>query len=667
MTRLGSMDPAEQKHNFFFYGTLMVPAILERVLRHPTDHLTFEDAILPGFTRHCVKGQDYPAVTSVEQSHELMASTGPLDARDMDTRGTLVKGLSLKDIRPLDLFEDIEYTRVMTTVHVLGPSTVLQSQPKHWTGVSRSEEAWVYIWNESLSLLDPKIWSFEDFLRDKAHLWTGSETSEFFEDSAKYHNPNAAVQDSASEVIIAGQKVEGYPDFGHGMLKFWLFPRELTYLNNGSYGATPIPVIEATKRLHEQIEQFPDLFMRRSWLPLLNNSRSQVAKIINAKYDEVVIVKNTTMGISTVTDNIDWQDGDVIVIYDTTYGAMSQMMKCVCDRHPKVNLEIIKVTQPCSHASVVKQTEEVLAKYNEAVHQNPSDARAPKDKRQGQRVRLLLIDSIASNPGVVMPWEDVVGLCHKYGVLSLVDAAHSIGQQKLDVKRSDPDFLATNCHKWLMSHRGSAVFYVPLRNQHLIRSSNPTSAGYESRRFPTEGVNRPWEFAKQWEWNGTQDWAPLMSIAPAVEFRRSIGGEERIMEYNHSLAMEGGKRISKRWGTELMENEDPKDGVLTACMVNVALPDFPPAKSVEEEFELRKYFEQGLLDENVFAPPYLHAGKWWTRFSCQVWNELSDFDRTAEVFEKLCEGVRQGKHLDIHVAPTDTLHEVGDLASQADI
>ena len=82
----------------------------------------------------------------------------------------------------------------------------------------------------------------------------------------------------------------------------------------GSYGATPIPVIEATRKLADQIERLPDKFMRRDWLPVLNNCRSQVSSLIGAKYDECVIVPNTTNGVNCVVSNIRWQDGDVIVL-----------------------------------------------------------------------------------------------------------------------------------------------------------------------------------------------------------------------------------------------------------------------------------------------------------------------------------------------------------------
>lgn len=82
----------------------------------------------------------------------------------------------------------------------------------------------------------------------------------------------------------------------------------------GSYGSPPISVIEAMQKLSDEIESYPDLFMRRSWLPKLNETRRQVAEIIGAQTDEVVLVPNATHGVNNVVTQINWQEGDVIVI-----------------------------------------------------------------------------------------------------------------------------------------------------------------------------------------------------------------------------------------------------------------------------------------------------------------------------------------------------------------
>jgi len=128
-------------------------------------------------------------------------------------------------------------------------------------------------------------------------------------------------------------------------------------------------------------------------------------------------------------------------------------MKYVCDRNPGVKLETILVEFPCYHSEIIEKTQAVLEKYNQPTSNVRGGSEPPVavGVNANERVRMVVIDSIASAPGVVYPWEQVTHLCHKYGALSLVDAAHSIGQHHVDVKKADPDFFISNCHKWLMT------------------------------------------------------------------------------------------------------------------------------------------------------------------------------------------------------------------------
>jgi len=82
----------------------------------------------------------------------------------------------------------------------------------------------------------------------------------------------------------------------------------------GSYGTIPRPVSVAKEKLRVQIEGNPDRFMKRDWLPLLNDVREKSAEIIGAKAEECVIVPNTTHGVNTILHNIKWTAGDRIVI-----------------------------------------------------------------------------------------------------------------------------------------------------------------------------------------------------------------------------------------------------------------------------------------------------------------------------------------------------------------
>lgn len=66
----------------------------------------------------------------------------------------------------------------------------------------------------------------------------------------------------------------------------------------------------------------------------------------------------------------------------------------------------------------------------------------------------------------------------------LVDAAHNIGQLPVSLRTVEPDFWISNCHKWLLAHRGCAVLYVNKRLQHLVHSI-PISHYYKVRTRET--------------------------------------------------------------------------------------------------------------------------------------------------------------------------------------
>lgn len=101
-----------------------------------------------------------------------------------------------------------------------------------------------------------------------------------------------------------------------------------------------------------------------------------------------------------------------------------------------------------------------------------------------------------------------------------------------------------------------------------------------------------------------------MTIPVAVQFRKDIGGEERIQAYNHSLAVRcvhgsstaddsGGKRLAKRWGTSYMENEKNE---LTVNMVNIRLP-LPKPEDGAEQQRMQKLIEDVLLENDTMASP----------------------------------------------------------------
>ncbi|TFK45834.1 hypothetical protein OE88DRAFT_1739948 [Heliocybe sulcata] len=176
----------------FFYGTLLHPKILKRVIGNDGSHLRICPAVLLEHTRHHIKNADYPAVVPYERSQVFFDK--PLEPEERSVRGTLVVGLNQLDMDLLDTFEADEYTRSTVPVHPLSPLVPLNAVTDNPSFPSPNAiapsiapslpplsslpspiDAQTYIWTHPLSDLKKEIWEYETFVRENAWKWTGEE------------------------------------------------------------------------------------------------------------------------------------------------------------------------------------------------------------------------------------------------------------------------------------------------------------------------------------------------------------------------------------------------------------------------------------------------------------------------------------------------------------
>ncbi|CAK5270894.1 unnamed protein product [Mycena citricolor] len=409
------------------------------------------------------------------------------------------------------------------------------------------------------------------------------------------------------------------PPFGRQLLKYFAFDPDYVNLNHGSYGSLPLPVLAACNELTMRIEANPDVFVRVDQTPLITATRERIAKFVNAKTDEVVLVRNTSHGINTIMRSFDFKEADVMVTCSTTYDAMSALARAIADGPTHPTISQFTLMFPTSHAAIVS----AYRAHLRAIPRHP-----------GQTV-VALIDAIISVPGALLPWQELVKVCKEEGVYSVIDAAHAIGQEpNIDLAKADPDFWVSNCHKWLFAKRGCAIMFVAERNQGIVRSSFPVSKTYIStkdRKFPGES------FVEQYNWNGTIDFVPPLSIGPALDFRNWLGGEKKINDYCHSMAIKGGARLAEIFSTQVMD----QTGEFACSLVNVQIP-LP--SSIKPTNEINDLFYQKMLaptnrKTKVSAAVYYHNGAWWTRCSAQIWTEIEDFELLGAVLTEVCQEV----------------------------
>ncbi|KAL1970793.1 hypothetical protein VTN77DRAFT_2627 [Rasamsonia byssochlamydoides] len=202
-------------HTLFFYGTLMAPQILHRVIHGHSNPepwqkalLTVKPAILHGYRRHRVRGADYPGiipVTAKTSSDGSTQGTTPEGSSNMDhsVLGTLVTGLTDGDIYRLDCFEGSDYEKRKVKVRVLrsavggnddddknptssDPTTnndrsiqdVLDEARAQLADEGEEVEAMTYVWIGGEEALEDREWDFETFKREKLQWWVDADESE---------------------------------------------------------------------------------------------------------------------------------------------------------------------------------------------------------------------------------------------------------------------------------------------------------------------------------------------------------------------------------------------------------------------------------------------------------------------------------------------------------
>ncbi|KAM0752245.1 PLP-dependent transferase [Meredithblackwellia eburnea MCA 4105] len=627
-TAEGESTTNHETFSLFFYGTLMVPAVLARVIGRPTSAFTSLDALLPDHSRFHVKGEDYPAVIpAVDAEDKVLRRKLDREKGEHEVRGTLVIGLSAEDVEFLDEFEGDEYVRSPITVHPFVPSASTTS----------SYSASIYLWIPTLyQRLEPSIWSFDSFLRDKAHRWVGAggDTNPEYKEVDRRRamkgviTPNEGVEPhgNGNADNKRGEELEAFGrEFG---VKYWSFEPGWVNLNHGSYGAPPIPVVDRVREIQDQCNRAPDRFMRLEYTALLEETRKQLGELIGSEKEDFVLVENATTGVNTILRSLTtiWEKGDKFLYFSTTiYDACHSTFQHMLDTHPHLSLTLVPITvsYPISHFNLLSALRRTIEEEN---------------KKGGGKIRLALVDAISSNPGVIVPWKEVLGVLKEFDIMSLVDAAHEIGQLPVDLRKSQPDFWVSNCHKWLMAHRGAAVVWVAKPYQHLIHSI-PTGHSYVIRTPSTAST-----WTTEFEWNGTIDWSHFLSLPSALEFRKNVcGGEKRIYDWCHALAKEGGRLVAEVLGTDTMENLEG-EGELVGTMINVRIPVTHPGPQVPAEqareilAKQRIFLMKTQIDEySTMVPVFTHAGKWWTRLSAQVYNEKQDFRDIAKVLKEVCD------------------------------
>lgn len=381
----------------------------------------------------------------------------------------------------------------------------------------------------------------------------------------------------------------------------FLLDPAVTFLNHGSFGACPKPVFEDYQRWQLTLERQPVAFLdsRRSLRTNLQAAREVLAGEMGSAVDNIAQVSNATTGLNIVIQSLPLKAGDEILTTNHEYNALEKTWTYIA-RKTDAKIVVMEVPLPLTSAE----------QFYDAVAAGFTD-----------RTRVLFLSHITSATALLFPIESLIAEARRRGAFSVIDGAHAPGHIPLSLDALGADFYSGNCHKWLMSPKGSA--FVHARPEwHAMLDPLVISHGWTADN-KEPGVRGPFggsAFVDEMEMQGTRDPSAWLAVPAAIEFRRQNDWWAVSAECTR-LARETAGRLRELTGLPALSTPQ-------FCAPQMVAMQIPPCDPLAVHDAL-------LADYGIEIPVFEWQGRHIVRLSCQGYNTRGEMDLLIDALTDL--------------------------------
>jgi len=245
-----------------------------------------------------------------------------------------------------------------------------------------------------------------------------------------------------------------------------LFPitERVIYLNHAAVSPPPISTVKAVEAQLRDVVENGSLNFRR-WIAVKERARQLMADLLGARPEQLAFTRNTSDGLSTVANGLQWRPGDNIVTFRQEFPS---------NVYPWLRLRHALGVE-------VRMCEEREGRIDFKELGNLIDA----------RTRVVAISHVQYASGFRTDLERLGRLARLHDALLVVDVIQSLGVIPLNVETDLIDAAAGACHKWLLTPEGVGFLYLSDRARDRIQ---PTLVGWTSVPNPEDYSN----FDQQW-------------------------------------------------------------------------------------------------------------------------------------------------------------------------
>lgn len=257
------------------------------------------------------------------------------------------------------------------------------------------------------------------------------------------------------------------------------------HLNTGTYGACPLPVLDAT--IHH-LRAFERMIGQEGVdVPALHQ---ELEAFLGAWPGSVAVLRNTTEAMSVVANGLDLRPGDEVLATTHEHVGGRSAWDLLAKRRGTTFRLFAPPLDP-------RDEDELFEAWTGAV--------SPK-------TRVLMLSQVLFSTGMIQPVARLVRWARERGIVSVIDAAHPPGMLVNDLRALDADYYCTSTHKWLLAPKGTGLLVV---RPERIATTWPLVA---SGDWDSTTMTR-------FEHVGTSNDSLLAGLRAALAFQNAIGRE----------------------------------------------------------------------------------------------------------------------------------------------
>jgi selenocysteine lyase/cysteine desulfurase len=392
---------------------------------------------------------------------------------------------------------------------------------------------------------------------------------------------------------------------------------DLIYLNTGTYGPSSREVAAAECRGREALNRdfnryFYDRFIDERFVGLVDRT----AAFVGAERNDIAFTSGATEGMNYVANGLELSAGDEVLTTTHEHQAGIYPWLLVAKRR---GIRVRQLPLPIP----VESADQILNLFGDAIT---------------ERTRVLSFCHVQYTDGCCLPVAELCRLARDRGLVSVVDAAQSVGMLDFAVRDLDCDLFVTSLHKWLCGPYGTGLMFIDerIRDRFWPTVVEGREGWDTADRFGRDPGEPSIDFAPAWpptmikyatnlHYYGPLFWA----LQAAMDLQESIG-RGTVEARTHALAQRVRDGLAGIDGARILS---PESLALRSAITSFTVDGFE-ANALRQELKARR-----IVTRYVDHRPF---GFEANRVCTHVFNTEGQVDQLLEAVESIAKKNRGG-------------------------